>query len=68
VRKILKIIHVVGARPNFIKTAGILRACKKTSKIESLLVHTGLALFTEAGRRKVAEQLLIALAKMANDI
>ncbi len=39
--KPLKIIHVVGARPNFIKIASILRACKKTSKIESLLVHTG---------------------------
>ena len=40
-RKTVKIIHVVGARPNFVKIASILRACKKTSKIESLLVHTG---------------------------
>lgn len=40
-RKTVKIIHVVGARPNFVKIASILRACKQTSKIESLLVHTG---------------------------
>lgn len=40
-KKTVKIIHVVGARPNFVKIASILRACKQTSKIESLLVHTG---------------------------
>ena len=39
--KPIKIIHVVGARPNFIKIASILRACKKTDEIQSLLVHTG---------------------------
>ncbi len=37
----MKIIHVVGARPNFIKIASILRACEKTRKIQSILVHTG---------------------------
>ncbi len=37
----LKIIHVAGARPNFIKIASIIRACRETGKIESLLVHTG---------------------------
>lgn len=40
-KKSIKIIHVVGARPNFIKIASILRACRKTPKIESVLVHTG---------------------------
>ena len=37
----MKIIHVVGARPNFIKMASILRACEITPKIQSVLVHTG---------------------------
>lgn len=37
----VKIIHVVGARPNFIKVASILRACRKAPEIESVLVHTG---------------------------
>ena len=37
----MKIIHVVGARPNFIKIASILRACRKTPEIQSVLVHTG---------------------------
>jgi len=41
VRKTLRIIHVVGARPNFVKIASILRACNKTPGIESVLVHTG---------------------------
>jgi len=37
----MKIIYVAGARPNFVKMASILRACKKALDIESLLVHTG---------------------------
>ena len=37
----MKIIHVVGARPNFVKIASILRACRKTPEIQSVLVHTG---------------------------
>jgi UDP-N-acetylglucosamine 2-epimerase (non-hydrolysing) len=40
-RKFIKIIHVVGARPNFIKIASILRAFKKIPEIQSVLVHTG---------------------------
>ena len=40
-QKTVKIIHVVGARPNFIKIASILRACRKAPQIESVLVHTG---------------------------
>lgn len=40
-KKTVKIIHVVGARPNFIKIASILRACKKAPEVESILVHTG---------------------------
>lgn len=40
-KKSVKIIHVVGARPNFIKIASILRACKKAPEVESILVHTG---------------------------
>jgi UDP-N-acetylglucosamine 2-epimerase (non-hydrolysing) len=40
-RKPLKIIHVVGTRPNFVKIASVLGACKKVDGIESVLVHTG---------------------------
>ncbi len=39
--KTLKIIHIVGARPNFVKIASIIRACKEQPSIESILVHTG---------------------------
>lgn len=37
----MKILHVVGARPNFVKVASILKACDRESGIESVLVHTG---------------------------
>ena len=37
----LKIVHIAGARPNFVKIASLLKACQKESGIESLLVHTG---------------------------
>lgn len=37
----MKIVHVAGARPNFIKVASIIKACNNTPGIESLLVHTG---------------------------
>jgi UDP-N-acetylglucosamine 2-epimerase (non-hydrolysing) len=37
----MKITSIVGARPNFIKIASVLRACNKVPQIESLLVHTG---------------------------
>jgi UDP-N-acetylglucosamine 2-epimerase (non-hydrolysing) len=40
-KKPVKIIHVIGARPNFVKIASILRACKNATGIESILVHTG---------------------------
>ena len=39
--KKLKIVHIVGARPNFIKISSVLRACSDESMIESVLVHTG---------------------------
>ena len=39
--KKIKIIHVVGARPNFVKIANIVRACSAADRIESILVHTG---------------------------
>ena len=39
--KELKIISVVGARPNFIKIAPIMRELKKYDNITSILVHTG---------------------------
>lgn len=49
----MKIINIVGARPNFMKIAPIVRAiqchndqiklstAKKNSRLESILVHTG---------------------------
>ena len=37
----MKIINIVGARPNFMKIAPIMAAYKKSNRIEALLVHTG---------------------------
>ncbi len=37
----IKVVHVVGARPNFVKIANIVRACNAADRIESVLVHTG---------------------------
>ncbi|MBI1824630.1 MAG: UDP-N-acetylglucosamine 2-epimerase (non-hydrolyzing) [Nitrospirae bacterium] len=37
----MKIINIVGARPNFMKIAPLIREMKKREKIEHLLVHTG---------------------------
>lgn len=36
-----KIIHVVGARPNFMKVAPVIDALKEYDKIRQVLVHTG---------------------------
>lgn len=36
-----KLIHVVGARPNFMKVAPVLRALEVRGKFDQLLVHTG---------------------------
>jgi UDP-N-acetylglucosamine 2-epimerase (non-hydrolysing) len=37
----LKIVHIVGARPNFMKAAPVLIALRNHPQIEQLLVHTG---------------------------
>jgi UDP-N-acetylglucosamine 2-epimerase (non-hydrolysing) len=37
----MKIINIVGARPNFVKIAPIMRRMRKSSIIESVLLHTG---------------------------
>jgi UDP-N-acetylglucosamine 2-epimerase (non-hydrolysing) len=39
--KTTHIVHVVGARPNFMKIAPILAACAKRPSLRSTLVHTG---------------------------
>jgi len=39
--KKIRVLSVVGARPNFMKMAPILRELSKVSKFESRLVHTG---------------------------
>jgi UDP-N-acetylglucosamine 2-epimerase (non-hydrolysing) len=37
----MKICHVVGARPNFMKAAPVLRAFRQYCTVEQLVVHTG---------------------------
>ncbi len=37
----MKIVHVVGARPNFMKIAPVMRAVSKRGSAEQRLVHTG---------------------------
>ena len=56
VGKTVRIIHVVGARPNFVKIAGILQACRKAPEIQSVLVHTGQH-YTENMNRAFFEEL-----------
>ncbi|PIS37979.1 MAG: UDP-N-acetylglucosamine 2-epimerase (non-hydrolyzing), partial [Nitrospirae bacterium CG08_land_8_20_14_0_20_52_24] len=40
-KRAIKIINVVGARPNFMKIAPIMCEMRKNEKIIPLLVHTG---------------------------
>lgn len=37
----MKIVHVVGARPNFMKVAPVMSALKERRGVEQVLVHTG---------------------------
>lgn len=37
----MKIVNIVGARPQFIKAAAVSRVIKKNTKVEDVLVHTG---------------------------
>ena len=37
----MKICHVVGARPNYMKAAPVIRALRRYSGAEQILVHTG---------------------------
>src|SRR5437764_11185828 len=37
----MRILHVVGARPNFMKVAPVFRALAKRPNVEQVLVHTG---------------------------
>ena len=62
------IVHVVGARPQFIKVAVVLRALQGASEVENRLLHTGQhyddnmsrVFFEELGIRKPDENLGIA--------
>ncbi len=36
-----KVIHVVGARPNFMKVAPVMKALEKKDGIQQILIHTG---------------------------
>ncbi|HRK61086.1 MAG TPA: UDP-N-acetylglucosamine 2-epimerase (non-hydrolyzing) [Candidatus Omnitrophota bacterium] len=40
-KKYIKILHVVGARPNFMKVAPVMRAVSKYKRFKQILVHTG---------------------------
>jgi UDP-N-acetylglucosamine 2-epimerase (non-hydrolysing) len=37
----MKLLHVVGARPNFMKAAPVLRALERIGGVQQILVHTG---------------------------
>src|SRR5918912_790049 len=37
----MKILHVVGARPNFMKVAPVLAQLRQDPRVEQVLVHTG---------------------------
>ena len=37
----MRIVHVVGARPNFMKAAPVLRALQRSPEVHQVLVHTG---------------------------
>jgi len=37
----MKVLHVVGTRPNFMKVAPVLAELRKDSRVEQVLVHTG---------------------------
>src|ERR1700674_2670411 len=37
----MKVIHVVGARPNFMKVAPIMREMDRHTDVEQILIHTG---------------------------
>lgn len=37
----IRVLHVVGARPNFVKIAPLMAACRHTGAVEPMLVHTG---------------------------
>ena len=37
----MKLITIVGARPQFIKAAAVSRAFKEYSEIEEIIIHTG---------------------------
>ena len=37
----VRVLNVVGARPNFVKIAPLMAACRHTGAVEPMLVHTG---------------------------
>jgi UDP-N-acetylglucosamine 2-epimerase (non-hydrolysing) len=37
----MKLLHVVGARPNYMKVAAVMRAVEQAGRLEQVLVHTG---------------------------
>src|SRR4051794_25946594 len=41
IRLYMKVVTIVGARPQFIKAAAVSRALKKEKRIQQVLLHTG---------------------------
>ena len=37
----MRIVHIVGARPNFMKVAPVIRALREFGQVEQILIHTG---------------------------
>src|SRR5260370_2178680 len=37
----MKLLHVVGARPNYMKVASVMRAAARDGRFRQVLVHTG---------------------------
>ena len=62
----MKILNVVGARPNFVKIAPLIHEMRKRPGIEPLLVHTGQhydtgmsdVFFEQLGQREATQEVV----------
>lgn len=73
-RRPLKVLHVVGARPNFMKVWPVLRALERLPRLSQVLVHTGqhydaamsLRIFRQLGLRRPDYDLGVGSGSHAN--